>query len=58
VRTDGIRISSAFDVRIYSEEELTGMLCRAGMRVTAIHGSLDGTPYTSDAERMVVIARR
>jgi SAM-dependent methyltransferase len=58
VRSDGIRISSIFDVRIYSEEELTGMLRRAGMRVTAIHGSLDGAPFTSGAERMVVIARR
>ncbi len=57
-RSDGIRISSAFDVRIYSEEELTGMLCHAGMRVTAVHGSLDGAPFSSGAERMVVIARR
>lgn len=57
-RRDGIRISSAFDVRIYSEEELTGMLRRAGMRVAAVHGSLDGAPFTPGAERMVVIARR
>ncbi|HLN91090.1 MAG TPA: hypothetical protein VK429_04450, partial [Patescibacteria group bacterium] len=58
LRSDGIRISSAFDVRIYSEEELTDMLCRAGMRVAAVLGSLDGAPFTSGAERMVVIARR
>lgn len=57
-RQDGIRISSAFDVRIYSEEELTGMLCRAGMRVAAVLGSLDGAPFTPGAERMVVIAKR
>lgn len=57
-RPDGIRISSAFDVRIYSEEELTGMLCRSGMRVAVVHGSLDGAPFTPGAERMVVIARR
>jgi len=58
VRRDGIRISSAFDVRIYSKEELSGMLCRSGMRVTGVHGSLDGAPFTPGAERMVVIARR
>jgi len=58
LRSDGIRISSAFDVRIYSEEELTNMLCRAGMRVAAVHGSLGGAPFTPGAERMVVIARR
>ena len=57
-RPDGIRISSAFDVRIYSEEELTGLLCRSGMRVTAVHGSLDGAPFTPGAERMLVIAKR
>jgi SAM-dependent methyltransferase len=57
-RPDGIRISSAFDVRIYSEEELTGMLCRAGMRVVAVHGSLDGAPFSPGAERMLVIAKR
>lgn len=57
-RSDGIRISSAFDVRIYSEEELTGMLHRAGMLVTAVHGALDRAPFTAGAERMVVIARR
>jgi hypothetical protein len=34
------------------------MLFRAGMRVAAVHGSLDGAPFTSGAERMVVIARR
>src|SRR5512139_258198 len=58
VRPDGIRISSAFDVRIYSEEELTRMIGRAGMRVVAVHGSLDGAPFAAGAERMVVIARR
>jgi SAM-dependent methyltransferase len=57
-RPDGIRISSAFDVRIYSEEELTGMLCRFGMSVAAVHGSLDGAPFSPGAERMVVIAKR
>ena len=58
LRSDGIRISSAFDVRIYSERELTDMIRRAGMRVVAVHGSLDGSPFTPGAERMVVIARR
>ena len=58
VRPDGIRISSAFDVRIYSEAELARMIGKAGMRVVAVHGSLDGAPFGSGAERMVVIARR
>lgn len=55
-RPDGIRISSSFDVRIYSEGELSGMISRAGLRVRAVHGSLDGGAFTRGAERMVVIA--
>lgn len=57
-RPDGIRILSRFDVRIYSEEELAAMIERAGMRIHAVHGSLDGAPFTRGAERMVVIARK
>ncbi len=57
-RTDGIRISSGFDVRIYSEEELEAMIGRAGMRIRSVHGSLDGAPFSRGAERMVVIAIR
>jgi len=57
-RRDGIRISSSFDVRIYSEKELVGMISRAGLRIRAIHGSLDGSAFTPGAERMVVIAAK
>jgi len=57
-RRDGIRISSSFDVRIYSEKELAGMISRAGLRIRAIHGSLDGSAFTPGAERMVVIAAK
>jgi SAM-dependent methyltransferase len=57
-RLDGIRISSRFDVRIYSVEELDGMIDRAGMRIRSVHGSLDGAPFTPGAERMVVIAKK
>src|SRR5512134_134703 len=58
VRPDGIRISSAFDVRIYSEGELARMIGKTGMRVVAVHGSLDGAPFGAGADRMVVIGRR
>jgi len=58
IRPDGIRISSGFDVRIYSEEELETMIRAAGMRVRSVHGSLDGAPFSRGAERMVVIAKK
>jgi hypothetical protein len=34
------------------------MIGKAGMRVVAVHGSLDGAPFGAGAERMVVVARR
>ncbi len=57
-RRDGIRISSRFDVRIYSEEELAGMVRDAGMRVTNVFGSLSGAPFDETSGRMVVVAAR
>ncbi len=57
-RRDGIRISSAFDVRIYSGEELSGMIRDAGMRVTDIFGSLSGAPFDDASTRMVLVAVR
>jgi len=57
-RRDGIRISSAFDVRIYSEDELSRMIGNAGMRVTDIFGSLSGAPFDDASTRMVLVAVR
>ncbi|MBI5419535.1 MAG: methyltransferase domain-containing protein [Deltaproteobacteria bacterium] len=56
VRPDGIRISSTFDVRIYSMEELREMLLKAGMRVKDFYGSLSGDPFDDESSRMVVHA--
>jgi SAM-dependent methyltransferase len=58
VRHDGISIASAFDVRIYSAEELDDAIEKAGMRVTGLYGSLSGAPLTDESERMVVVALR
>lgn len=55
-RQDGIRIASAFDVRIYSPDELEAMLARAGLRVRNIFGSLAEDPFTEESGRMVVIS--
>lgn len=57
-RRDGIRISSAFDVRIYSEEELSGMIRVAGMQVKDVYGSLSGAPFDDASTRMVIVAAR
>ena len=55
-RQDGIRISSTFDVRLYSDRELETMLRNAGMRVKNFFGSLTGDPFTAESDRMVVVS--
>jgi SAM-dependent methyltransferase len=55
-RKDGIRISSAFDVRIYSSDELETMLGKSGLRVKNCFGSLSGDPFTEESGRMVVLS--
>ncbi|MGB3097230.1 MAG: methyltransferase domain-containing protein [Candidatus Deferrimicrobiaceae bacterium] len=58
IRQDGIRISSTFDVRVYSVDELETMLAHAGMRVKNIFGSLSEDPFTDESGRMVVVSVR
>lgn len=57
-RRDGIRISSAFDVRIYSTAELSAMLRDAGMKKVEFYGSLSGAPLREDSSRMVAVSRK
>ncbi len=55
-RDDGIRISSTFEMRIYTKRELDSMLRGAGLRVKGFYGSLAGAPLTRLSDRMVVVA--
>lgn len=57
-RKDGIRISSTFDVRVYSIDELETMIGNAGMRVMNCFGSLSGEPFTDQSGRMVVVSTK
>ena len=57
-RQDGIRISSTFDVRVYSIEELEAMLGNAGMRVKNVFGSLSGEACTDESVRMVIVSMK
>ena len=45
-------------VRIYSGVELEESLHRAGFRQVRLYGSLDGTPYDHEADRLVAIAEK
>lgn len=44
--------------RLYTPAELRELFTAAGLAVTALYGSLTGDPYTLDAPRTVLFARR
>lgn len=46
----------AFEQNLYSGQELTALLERAGFRDVCIFGSLDGTPYDAAATRLIARA--
>jgi SAM-dependent methyltransferase len=48
----------AFEMRWYLPAELTHLLARAGFRVTAIHGDLEGGPLTDASPELIVFAER
>jgi SAM-dependent methyltransferase len=52
---DGERQTFHVTVRIYSGVELEDALRRAGFRQVRLYGSLDGTPYDHEAERLVAV---
>lgn len=56
--TEGRERRYPFDHRAYSEPEIRALLKRAGLRVMAVYGSLDRTPFNARASRMVVLAER
>ena len=41
-------------VRLYEVDDMLGMLESAGFKVKDVIGSMDGTPYGPDAERMIL----
>ena len=55
---DGERRVFHVTVRLYSGVELEDALHRAGFRQVRLYGSLDGTPYDHEAERLVAIAEK
>lgn len=47
-----------FGHRIYSAAELSGLLNKAGFSQVEVYGSLDGSPYDHQAQRLVIIAAK
>jgi SAM-dependent methyltransferase len=54
----GRRDSVGHDIRLYTLTEMTRMLSRAGLRVTATFGGFDGEIYSIDTRRMIIAARK
>lgn len=48
----------AFEHRAYSEPEIRALLRKVGLRVLAVYGSLDRTPFNPRSPRMVVLAEK
>lgn len=56
--TGGVERRYPFDHRAYSETEIRALFKRVGLRVLAVYGSLERTPFTARSSRMVVVAER
>ena len=46
------------DIRLYSAHELTAMLRPERWSHVDVYGGLDGTPFSLDAARLVLVARK
>ena len=47
-----------FYVTIYSGQELKDRMERVGFESVKLYGSLDGSPYDSDAQRLIIVGLR
>jgi len=56
VARDGVRYERLSSVRLYTASELRTMLERAGLKVTDLFGDYDGSPYSWDSQRLIVVA--
>jgi len=54
----GERRDHRFRLRLYSGAELKALLADAGFAKINLYGSLSGTPYDHQAERLVVVAQK
>ena len=52
------RISESFTEHIWSDDEITAMLCKAGMEVLARFDGYTDSPPREDSERIVYVAKR
>ena len=58
ITPDGRARTFRFEHNLYSGRELKDRLLASGFREVRLYGSLAGTPYDQNAERLVAVARR
>ena len=58
VSQDGERKTSEIKTRVYTLVELSKMLSAAGLSVVDAWGDIDGSPYSLNSHRMIVLARK
>jgi SAM-dependent methyltransferase len=58
VARDGVRYERLSSIRLYTASELRMMLEQAGLKVTGLFGNYDGSPYSWDSQRLIVVASK
>ncbi len=54
----GSRVTKEYDLRAYTCAELTGLFRHHGLRVTGVRGGADGSEFSTESRRLVLIAER
>ena len=54
----GTQVTKQFFLRTYTCAELSALLRRHGLAVTAVTGGASGEPYSSDSRRLAIVAER
>lgn len=55
---NGLRKDFSFSIRVYNFTEIKNLLGLAGLDVHEVYGSWDEHPFTSESERMIIIAKK
>jgi SAM-dependent methyltransferase len=55
---DGTTREMCHSVRIYTLTELNRMLTRAGLSMESTYGGVDGSPFTLESRRLIMLSRR
>jgi len=58
VARDGVRYERLSSIRLYTASELRTMLERAGLKVMELFGNYDGSPYSWDSQRLIIVASK